>query len=273
MNLRTDFADELNIKNNKEYKKSSKTYKNVKLTTIEILKQKNQFNKDKGKYISIDFNDLYDNKERENISKLLIDALNSLYVLKDTSKVLIVGLGNEKIIADSLGPNVADKVIVTNHLFKVMPEQIESNINKVCVLTPKVMGQTGLESSDIVKAVSELFKPNLVIIIDALASLSISRVNRVIQLSDTGIAPGSGVGNYRKEITEKTLNCKVIAIGVATVVHANNIIEDIKNKQQIKTDLYNLILTPKDIDEDIEHLSTIIATSINKYVHKDYQKL
>ena len=106
-----------------------------------------------------------------------------------------------------------------------------------------------------------------------MASLSISRVNKVIQLSDTGIAPGSGVGNYRKEITEKTLNCKVIAIGVATVVHANNILKEIDDSIKVNDDNYDVILTPKDIDEDIYHLSTIIATSINKYIHQDYKHL
>ena len=272
MNARTDFADEIKNNNNKEYKKSSKNYKGINFTTIQILKENNQFKKAKGKYISIEFKDIYDNVNRKNISNLLIEALKKLYTLKDDSKVLIVGLGNEKIIADSLGPNVADKVMVTNHLFKVMPEELDESIKKVCVFTPKVMGQTGLESADVVKAVSDIFKPNLVIIIDALASSSITRVNKAIQLSDTGIAPGSGVGNYRKELSEKTLNCKVIALGVATVVEANNIIKEIDSKISIDNN-YNLILTPKEIDEDIEHLSTIIADSINKYIHYDFESM
>lgn len=268
MNLRTDFADELIRKSSRDYHKTSKVYKGVKLTTIDILKDKNQFNKEKGKYISIEFKDLYDDNSRKSISKLLIEALKSLHVIKKDEKVLIVGLGNSKIIADSLGPNVADKVMVTNHLFNVIPEEIDDNVNKVCVFTPKVMGQTGLESADIVKSVNELFKADLVIVIDALASSSIKRVNKTIQLSDTGIAPGSGVGNYRKEISYRTLKSKVIAIGVATVVEANQIIKEVDVNFQ--DDKYNLILTPKEIDEDIEHLSTIIADSINKYIHKDF---
>ena len=214
---------------------------------------------------------MYDENTRNSISKLLIDALHSLHKIKKTDKVLIIGLGNNKIIADSLVPNVADKVMVTNHLFKVIPEEMDNNIKKVCVFTPKVMGQTGLESADIVKAVNDLFKADLTIIIDALASSSIKRVNKVVQLSDTGIAPGSGVGNYRKEISKQTLDCKVIAIGVATVVEANQIIKEVNSN--IVDDKYNLILTPKEIDEDIEHLSTIIATSINKYIHNDFTNL
>lgn len=273
MNFRTDLADEIIKSKSNEYTKQTKTYKQVKQTIIEILKDKNQFNKEKGKYISIDFENLYDNNDRVNISKVLVDSLKKLYKINKQSKVLIVGLGNEKIIADSLGPNVADKVVVTNHLFKIMPDELDKDVKRVCVFTPKVMGQTGLESADIVEAVSNLFKPDLIIVIDALASSSITRVNKVIQLSDTGIAPGSGVGNYRKEITEKRLKCKVIAIGVATVVEANNIIKEIDNSIKIKDDNYNLILTPKEIDEDIEHLSTIIATSINEYIHQDISNI
>ena len=127
-------------------------------------------------------------------------------------------------------------------------EEIDEDVKRVCVFTPKVMGQTGLESADIVESVSKLFNPDLLIVIDALASSSITRVNKVIQLSDTGIAPGSGVGNYRKEITEKRLGCKVIAIGVATVVEASKIINEIDSNIKLKDEQYNLILTPKEID-------------------------
>ena len=169
---------------------------------------------------------------------------------------------------------VADKIMVTNHLFSYFQNDLSTDIKKVCVFTPKVMGQTGLESADLVKAVVDLYKPNVVIAIDALASSSIKRINKVIQLSDTGISPGSGVGNYRKEITEKSLKCKVIAIGVATVVEANNIIKELMPEVTIHDNKnYNLILTPKEIDEDIEHISTIISNAINKYVHGDFSSM
>ena len=274
MNIRTDFADEILIKKNKEYKKNINNYKYVKQTNIEILKDNNSFNKEKGKYVSLDFNNLYDDEVRKEISEVLIESLSNLYKVNENDKILIVGLGNEIIIANSLGPMVADKIIVTNHWFKLYPNDVNDDFNKVCVFTPKVMGQTGLESADLVKGVVDLFKPNLIIIIDALASSSINRVNKVIQLSDTGIAPGSGVGNYRKEINERSMKCKVVAIGVATVVEANKIISELDERIKIpKNSNYNLILTPKEIDEDIEHLSTIIATSINKYVHDDYSNL
>ena len=274
MNIRTDFADEIILKNTKEYTKKVENYKYVKKTNIQILKDSNTFNKAKGEYISLDFDNLYDDDIRKEVSTSLIVALSDLYNIQEQDKVLIVGLGNQKIIADSLGPMVADKIIVTNHWFKLYPNDIDKDLNKVCVFTPKVMGQTGLESADLIKSVVDLFKPNLIIVIDALASSSINRINKVIQLSDTGIAPGSGVGNYRKEINEKNMNCKVISIGVATVVEANKIVKELNDKIKIpKNSNYNLILTPKEIDEDIEHLSTIIATSINKYVHNDYNSM
>ena len=271
MTSHSDFADELVKNSNKSFKKQDKTFKNIKISIVDILKEKNEFNKEKGRYISLSFDNLYDDEIRKNISESLIDSLKELYKLKANDKVLIVGLGNSKIIADSLGPLVADKIVVTNHLFKLFPKSVDNKLKKVCVFTPKVMGQTGLESADLIQSIANLFKPNLVILIDALASSSIKRINKVIQLSNTGIAPGSGVGNYRKEISEKTLNAKVIAVGVATVVHANQIIKELVNEVKIpEDDSYNLILTPKEIDEEIEHLSLIIATSINKYIHKNF---
>jgi len=272
MNTRTDFADEISI--NKDYKKTIKEYEDVKVTKMEILKNINKFNINKGSYYSIDFKDLLDDKQREKVSKVLVNTLHDLYKINKDDKILIVGLGNQKIIADSLGVNVADKIIVTNHLFKLYPESIDENLKKVCVFTPKVMGQTGLESADLVISIAKLFKPSLTIIIDALASSSINRINKVIQISNTGIAPGSGVGNYRKEISESSLNCKVICIGVATVVEAKKIINELDENIKIpENENYNLILTPKEIDEDIEHLSTLIATSINQYIQEDFTSM
>lgn len=274
MNTRTDFADEIVDKKNKDFKKITKKYRNMKMTIIDILNENNSYQKEKGKYISLDFATLVDEPLRKNIANLLVESLQILYKIKKKDKVLIVGLGNQKIIADSLGPMVADKIVVTNHLFSLFPNDLDKDLKRVCVFTPKVMGQTGLESADLIIAVTKLFKPNVIIVIDALASSSITRINRVIQLSDTGIAPGSGVGNHRKEINEKNLHTKVIAIGVATVVEVAQIIKEIDENAKIPNNQsYNLVLTPKEIDEDIEHLSTIIAESINKYIHSEFKKM
>lgn len=273
MNTHTDFADELLDKNSKdEYKLISKKSKNITMNIIDILKEKNSFSKEKGRYISVEFNNLLDDSTREKVSKVLIEAFNSLYKIKSNDKVLIVGLGNDKIIADALGPIVADKIMVTNHLF-INKENINKSIKRVCVFTPKVMGQTGLESADLILAVNNLFKPNLIIIVDSLATSSLIRINKVIQLSNVGITPGSGVGNYRKEISEKNLHTKIITIGVATVMEASNIIKELSNIKIPKDSNYSLVLTPKEIDENIEHLATIISSSINQYIHENFSKL
>lgn len=275
MNTRTDFADEMiQEKENEEYTMDVKNHKYAKITTVQILKENNRFLKEKGTYISIDFKTLQDDHIRKKVSESLVETLHQLRPVKKKEKVLIIGLGNAKISADSLGPAVADKIMVTNHLFSMAPEEIDQSLKRVCVFTPKVMGQTGLESADLIKAVVDLFHPDLMIIVDALASSSITRINRVIQLSNTGIAPGSGVGNYRKEISQKGMKTDIISIGVATVVEAYKIIKELaKNAHIPDDDAYSLIMTPKEIDEDMEHLSTIIATSINKYIHENYSSL
>ncbi|MCI5745789.1 MAG: GPR endopeptidase [Erysipelotrichaceae bacterium] len=272
MNYRTDFADEIVLKQNKDIKKITKNYSHIKMTMIDILKEDNIYNKEKGRYISLDFKYLFDKTIRDEIKKVLVESLNTIYKIKKKDKVLIVGLGNQRIIADSLGPSVADKIMVTNHLFNILPLKEKKKLKRVCVFTPKVMGQTGLESADLINAVCKIFTPNVIIVIDALASSSITRINKSIQLSDTGISPGSGVGNYRKEISEKTTKCKVLAIGVATVVEASQIIKEINKNIKIPNDQnYQLVLTPKEIDEDIEHLANIISQAINQYIHEDYK--
>lgn len=275
MKTRTDFADEwIDKQKDNDYTMNIKKHKYTKITTVEILKDQNRFSKEKGTYVSIDFKTLQDEHIRKKISDDLIDTLHTLRPIHKKDKVLIVGLGNAKISADSLGPAVADKIMVTNHLFALTQKQMNQSLKRVCVFTPKVMGQTGLESADLIKAVVDLFQPNLMIIVDALASSSILRINRVIQLSNTGIAPGSGVGNYRKEVSAKTMKTDVLSIGVATVVEAYKIIKELTKKISIPNEeAYSLILTPKEIDEDMEHLSTIIATSINKYIHENLDEL
>lgn len=139
---------------------------------------------------------------------------------------LIVGLGNYNVTPDALGPMTLENILVTNHLFKMEHEQVSSGYRPVGAITPGVMGTTGMETSDIVHGVIQKFKPDFIIAVDALASRSIDRVNETIQLTDTGIHPGSGVGNKRKELSKETLGIPVIAIGVPTVVDAVTITTD-----------------------------------------------
>ncbi|UOY94499.1 GPR endopeptidase [Ectobacillus sp. JY-23] len=139
---------------------------------------------------------------------------------------LVVGLGNWNVTPDALGPIVVENLLVTRHLFELQPEQVEEGFRSVSALRPGVMGITGLETSDIIHGVIEKAKPDFLIAIDALAARSIERVNTTIQISDTGIHPGSGIGNKRKELSKETLGIPVIAIGVPTVVDAVSITSD-----------------------------------------------
>ncbi|MFD3447673.1 GPR endopeptidase [Microbacteriaceae bacterium 4G12] len=146
--------------------------------------------------------------------------------IADDASCLIVGLGNWNVTPDALGPIVVENVLVTRHLFKLQPENVEEGFRPVSAIRPGVMGLTGIETSDVIYGVIEKTKPDFVIAIDALASRSIERVNSTIQISDTGIHPGSGVGNKRKELSKQTLGIPVIAIGVPTVVDAVSITSD-----------------------------------------------
>lgn len=151
--------------------------------------------------------------------------LDYLGIQQDAS-CLIVGLGNWNVTPDSLGPLVTESLLVTRHLFKLQPENVEEGYRPVSALSPGVMGLTGIETSDIIQGVIDRSKPDFVIAVDALASRAIDRVNSTIQISDSGIHPGSGVGNKRKELSKETLGIPVIAIGVPTVVDAVTITSD-----------------------------------------------
>ncbi|MDT8861426.1 GPR endopeptidase [Alkalihalobacillus sp. MEB130] len=146
--------------------------------------------------------------------------------IKETDSCLVVGLGNWNVTPDALGPIAVENLLVTSHLFKLAPEQVQEGFRSVSALTPGVMGLTGIETSDVIYGVIEKTKPDFVIAIDALASRSIERVNATIQISDTGIHPGSGVGNKRKELSKEALGIPVIAVGIPTVVDAVSITSD-----------------------------------------------
>ncbi|WP_407269499.1 GPR endopeptidase [Radiobacillus sp. PE A8.2] len=159
------------------------------------------------------------------LAKELVQLLKDCNLPKD-AKCLVVGLGNWNVTPDALGPMTAEKILVTNHLFKLQPQYVADGYRAVSALTPGVMGITGIETSDIIYGIIEKTKPDFVIAVDALASRSVERVNATIQLSDSGIHPGSGVGNKRKEISKDTLGIPVIALGVPTVVDAVTITSD-----------------------------------------------
>lgn len=256
-----------------------------------------------GTYITMDIpsisqksRDLY-----EKSSRMLASELERLIHINKNDTVLIVGLGNWNVTADALGPKVAQHVLVTRHIYEYLPKEVDSSERPVCAVSPGVLGITGIETGHIIKGIVDNVKPALVIAVDALASRATSRVNSSIQLANTGITPGSGVGNTRAALTRESLGVPVVAIGVPTVVDAATMASDVLDlvldsmMQQAgqESDFYNmlsqidreekyrmiiellepnsgnLIVTPKDSDDIIEYLSKLIANGINMALHKN----
>lgn len=272
----------------------------INVTTIKVKNDSGaeKIGKPKGNYITIDIPKFtaYDGETMDRVSIVLGEILERLIEIDTEKTVLVVGLGNWQVTPDALGPKVTEKIMITRHLKTVMPEAIDDSVRPVCSVEPGVLGVTGIETVEIIKGVVEKIRPELVICIDALAARRIERVNTTIQVGDTGISPGAGVGNNRKKINEENLGVKVIAIGVPTVVDAVTIANDtidlvvdslIRNSSS-GTDFYkmlksldknekenlikeviatknstDMIVTPKDIDLIISSLSKIIANGIN----------
>ncbi|MCZ8511142.1 GPR endopeptidase [Paenibacillus filicis] len=220
--------------------------------------------------------------------------------IEPNASVLIIGLGNWNVTPDALGPLVVENVMVTRHYFELMPGQVSPGYRPVSSVAPGVLGTTGIETGEIVQGIVDKSKPDLVIAIDALASRSLERVNTTIQIADTGIHPGSGIGNKRKGLTLETLGVPVIAIGVPTVVFASTIVNNafdlmqnhfrkqtantgqilglLDNMQEqerlqlVKEVLnplgHDLLVTPKEIDQFIEDIANIIASGLNAALHQ-----
>lgn len=226
--IRTDLAiDEIGENGKlKGVKHKTENIDGIIVTNVE-LEEKNELNKKKGKYITLEFDDVTDSKNYEKVNNTLTFILRKMLKLTKDSFGLVVGLGNDKSTPDSLGPLVVDDIVVTNHLYLL--DELSSNYSRVSAINPGVMGETGIETSDIIESIVKKIKPTYLIVIDSLASKSIERLNKTIQITNTGIHPGSGIGNKRKEISEETLGIPVIAIGVPTVVDAAVIVSDTIN--------------------------------------------
>ncbi len=285
MNFRTDFAfEEIEVLAElEEYTCEKKTYHDIEMNHIKILKENKLIDKKVGDYITIHLTGLHDQNLRDDALVVLQEALNTL-IDKDIQKVLVVGLGNEDVTADSLGPLVASDIVVTSHLFRLEKMTIDEGFKDVSVLVPKVMGQTGIETAIIIQAITEKIKPDLVIVVDALATSSVDRINKVIQVSNTGICPGSGVGNHRLAITQENLKVPVISVGVATVTSVQSLVnqvleeiesEDIEEAMQYieNTTCFQMVVTPKEMDEDVYHLVEIISSGINHALHKHFDEI
>ncbi|WP_174730114.1 GPR endopeptidase [Mesobacillus harenae] len=204
----------------------------IKVSLVEVTAEgEKELGKKQGQYITIEVVGIrqQDTELQQKVEEVFASEFARFLRqkgIKKNASCLVVGLGNWNVTPDALGPLVCENILVTQHLFTLQPERVQDGYRPVSALTPGVMGLTGIETSDIIFGVAEKTKPDFVIAIDALASRSIERVNASIQISDTGIHPGSGVGNKRKEISQETLGVPVIAIGVPTVVDAVTITSD-----------------------------------------------
>ncbi|MDY5875513.1 MAG: GPR endopeptidase [Bacilli bacterium] len=250
--LRTDLILE------KQYKNlESKT---TKYKDIEIITTKYKNNN----YTTIYFNDATDKDNYLNLEKVLIKELKKYINIKENDTILVVGLGNSKSTPDALGPSTIDSILVTRHL-KLL-NVLDKDYSVVSTFKPSVMGTTGIESIDLIKNIIKDIKATKVIVLDALKASKIERLVKTIQITDSGIHPGSGINNNRGEISKNTMETDVISIGIPTVVDIKTILESIL-EEEIELD-ENLILTPTDIDYQIEKLSKLLSISINKTLHK-----
>ena len=227
--VRTDLIDEI-----KEIKNIDNitNYGDISVNEISLNKENaSMINKKLGEYITISFKDITDSTNKEKVEEIFIKYLKKIInKLNNKNSCLVIGLGNNKSTPDSLGPLSTEKIIVTKYLYDI--GELDEGFKIVSSFIPNVTGVTGIETSELIKSVVSTVKPDFLIVIDSLASSSIDRLNKTIQITNTGIHPGSGVGNSRKEISKDTIGIDVIAIGVPTVVDATIIVSDTINYMQ-----------------------------------------
>ena len=270
MNNRSDFADEWFCNENKHfYIESIEKYKSG-LVQKWIKINENNLNIKVGDYVTLSFNSMEDANQRNCISNQVVEILDK--ICKDIllNKILVVGLGNEEMVSDSIGPKTISQILVSAHLFE-LNEKVHPGLNNCAAIAPKVMGQTGLESAKIIKSIVDFYKPNCVLVVDALSTDSFKRVNRAIQISNIGIIPGSGVGNHRQAIDEKTLHVPVISIGIATVITINSILKELNIDKEV--DNKNCIITPREMDVESKQIISILSHAINCFIHPGYEEL
>lgn len=290
--IRTDLAVETSEKrpDGKEISgllvEKEKRGEDITITKVRIETQKaaKTMGKPRGTYISIEADQMMeeDNDYHREISEIFSEQLkNFLPKQYQKKKILVIGLGNREVTPDALGPKVIDQLFITRHLLEEFGKYMVE-LEECCSISgivPGVMAQTGMETVEILQGVVAQTKPDIVIAVDALAARSIKRLNRTIQITDTGIIPGSGVGNYRNAITKEHLGIPVIAVGIPTVVDAATIVADfctglMENKQELEEmeetvrgmippKLNAMYVTSKDIDEAVKRLSYTISEGLN----------
>lgn len=223
--------------------------------------------KGKGRYITLEGDCL--SRFSDDYQFMAEELAQELSLLVPDGEIMVVGLGNNDITPDAIGPQTAAKILATRHLsdnYDSEEEKFLTSLRRVCSFAGGVMGQTGIESAELVRAVASEVKPDCIIAIDALACSDISRLGTAIQLTDSGISPGSGVSNQRMELSEKSLGIPVIAIGVPTVVDMHTIVKSLTGRK-INRELPNMLVTPRDIDRLTERASQLLAFGINLALH------
>ena len=257
----------------------------IRITEVKILTENGAktMRKPIGTYITMEMANLVlpDEEYHHEVAKELAKYVGNILKLDKTDyTALVVGLGNRDVTPDALGPQTVDNLNITRHIVKEYGKYAmdETQNNMISAIAPGVMAQTGMESFEIIKGVVDTIHADVVFVVDALAARNTKRLNRTIQIADTGIHPGSGVGNHRNEISKETLGVPVIAIGVPTVVDAATIVRDTMenlvasldsdDKYEMLQDLiaphlYGMFVTPKDIDEAIERIGVTIAEGLN----------
>jgi len=239
----------------------------------------------KGEYITLECSDLprCSAHRREVLARML--AIDVKRLLPDKGEVLVVGLGNRNVTADALGTRVVERMLVTRHLHQAMVEEMRGKLRGVSAIAPGVLGLTGIETAELCRGIVQHVRPSAVVAIDALAAYETQRICTAIQLTDTGIQPGSGVGNHRLGLTEETLGVKVIAVGVPMVVYASTIARDAMSRlvdsygafepgqegaadtllQQVAEGfLGDMVVTPREIDELVLNVASLLADGLNR---------
>jgi len=244
--------------------------KKMKVTVIQIENEEGvkAMGRPAGTYITMELPELL--SEEEDLKELaeaeLCTQLKKLIEGKPAEHMLVVGLGNREVTADAVGPLTIDNLIVTRHYFndERTGKAVGKKYRKVSAMVPGVMAQTGMETMELIRGVAEEIKPDVVLAVDALAAGSPKRLNTTIQLTDTGISPGAGVGNNRKELNEKSLGCPVLAIGVPTVLDAVTIA-----KEEAAEDVKAFFVMPRTIDSAVRYVSELVAGGINRVNQKE----
>lgn len=274
MNFRTDIALErralLGTENINGVESETRNYENAKVNEIRVVSEEGEraIGKPRGRYITLEVPSFsYDSQLLDGRLSALINEIKS--VLPENGCIMTAGLGNDEITADALGPMCASMIFATRHISDELKKDIGMpNLRSVCAVTPGVLGKTGIETSEIIKGLTEKVKPSAVITVDALAAMKLSRLASTVQISTTGISPGSGVGNRRAEISEKTIGVPVISIGIPTVISAKNIADEISSKNS-GDDFYEMIVCPRESDMIVSRGAKLIALAINCALQSD----